>query len=106
MLKWRLDLSLPLRQSTLQLKKTTQASVCGVALLLQIQGDGVIHNAEMNTQQLINFEEIDMEVWRPDDDELIAVEEEEIKAHTRGWIYIGQAIGFFITLYLVLELFA
>ena len=47
-----------------------------------------------------------MEVWRPDDDELIAVEEEEIKAHTRGWIYIGQAIGFFITLYLVLELFA
>ena len=106
MLKWRLDLSLLLRQSTLRLKKTTLASVCGVALPLQIQGDGVIHNAEMNTRQLINSEEIDMEVWRPDDDELIAVEEEEIETHTRGWVYVGQIIALVIALILVLELFA
>ena len=106
MLKWRLDLSLPLRQSTLRLKKTTLASVCGVALPLLIQGDGVIHNAETNTRQLINYKEIDMEVWRPDDDELIAVEEEEIETHTRGWVYVGQAIVLVIALFLMLELFA
>ena len=60
----------------------------------------------MNTRQLINSEEIDMEVWRPDDDELIAVEEEEIETHTRGWVYVGQIIALAIALILVLELFA
>ena len=49
---------------------------------------------------------MDMEVWRPDDDELIAVEEEEIKTHTRGWVYVGQAIVLVIALFLMLELFA
>ena len=103
MLKWRLDLSLPLRQSTLQLKKTTPASVCGVALPLLIQGDGVIHNAETNTWQLINYKEIDMEVWKPDDEEdLHTLSKRDIKV----WKYFGWTALYSIALILVLELFA
>jgi len=103
MLKWRLDLSLPLRQSTLRLKKTTPASVCGVALPLLIQGDGVIHNAETNTRQLINSEEIDMEVWKPDDEEdLHTLSKRDIKV----WKYFGWTALYSIALILVLELFA
>ena len=103
MLKWRLDLSLLLRQSTLRLKKTTPASVCGVALPLLIQGDGVIHNAETNTRQLINSEEIDMEVWKPDDEEdLHTLSKRDIKV----WKYFGWTALYSIALILVLELFA
>jgi len=103
MLKWRLDLSLLLRQSTLRLKKTTLASVCGVALPLLIQGDGVIHNAETNTRQLINSEEIDMEVWKPDDEEdLHTLSKRDIKV----WKYFGWTALYSIALILVLELFA
>ena len=103
MLKWRLDLSLPLRQSTLRLKKTTLASVCGVALPLLIQGDGVIHNAETNTRQLINYKEIDMEVWKPDDEEdLHTLSKRDIKV----WKYFGWTALYSIALILVLELFA
>ena len=103
MLKWRLDLSLPLRQSTLRLKKTTPASVCGVALPLLIQGDGVIHNAETNTRQLINYKEIDMEVWKPDDEEdLHTLSKRDIKV----WKYFGWTALYSIALILVLELFA
>ena len=103
MLKWRLDLSLPLIQSTLRLRKTTLASVCGVALPLLIQGDGVIHNAETNTRQLINSEEIDMEVWKPDDEEdLHTLSKRDIKV----WKYFGWTALYSIALILVLELFA
>ena len=103
MLKWRPDLSLPLRQSTLRLKKTTLASVCGVALPLLIQGDGVIHNAETNTRQLINYKEIDMEVWKPDDEEdLHTLSKRDIKV----WKYFGWTALYSIALILVLELFA
>jgi hypothetical protein len=103
MLKWRPDLSLPLRQSTLRLKKTTLASVCGVALPLLIQGDGVIHNAETNTRQLINYKEIDMEVWKPDDEEdLHTLSKRDIKV----WKYFGWTALYSIALFLVLELFA
>lgn len=103
MLKWRLDLSLPLRQSTLRLKKTTLASVCGVALPLLIQGDGVIHNAETNTRQLINSEEIDMEVWKPDDEEdLHTLSDRDMKV----WGYFIRTLAMGIAIYLTLELFA
>ena len=103
MLKWRLDLSLLLRQSTLRLKKTTPASVCGVALPLLIQGDGVIHNAETITLQLINYKEIDMEVWKPDDEEdLHTLSKRDIKV----WKYFGWTALYSIALILVLELFA
>ena len=103
MLKWKPDLSLPLIQSTLRLKKTTPASVCGVALPLLIQGDGVIHNAETNTLQLINYKEIDMEVWKPDDEEdLHTLSKRDIKV----WKYFGWTALYSIALILVLELFA
>ena len=55
MLKSRLDLSLPLRQSTLQLKRMILANVYGVALPFQIEDDGAIHNAEMNILALTNY---------------------------------------------------
>ena len=97
MLKWRLDLSLPLRQSTLRLKKTTPASVCGVALPLLIQGDGVIHNAETNTLQLINYKEIDMK-----ENKLHDISKRDIKV----WKYFGWMALYSMALILVLELFA
>jgi len=97
MLKWRLDLSLLLRQSTLRLKKTTPASVCGVALPLLIQGDGVIHNAETNTLQLINYKEIDMK-----ENKLHDISKRDIKV----WKYFGWMALYSMALILVLELFA
>jgi len=106
MLKWRLDLSLPLRQSTLRLKRTILANVYGVALPFQIEDDGAIHNVEMNTQILTNYKESVMQVWEPDDDEIIAVENKVVKKGTRGWVYVGQIIAFVIALFLMLELFA
>jgi len=47
-----------------------------------------------------------MQVWEPDDDEIIAVENKAVKKDTRGWVYVGQIIAFVIALFLMLELFA
>jgi len=97
MLKWRLDLSLPLRQSTLRLKRTILANVFGAVLPLPIEDGGVHHNAEMNILTLTNYEEIDMK-----ENKLHDISKRDLTV----WVYFGQTIAIGITAFLVLELFA
>ena len=97
MLKWRLDLSLPLRQSTLRLKRTILANVYGVALPFQIEDDGAIHNAEMNILTPINYKEIVMK-----EDKLHDISDRDMKV----WGYFIRTLAMGIAIYLTLELFA
>ena len=97
MLKWRLDLSLPLRQSTLQLKRMILANVYGVALPFQTKDGGVHHNAEMNILTPINYKEIVMK-----EDKLHDISNRDMKV----WGYFIRTLAMGIAIYLTLELFA